>query len=117
MEEQGPAGIVANKLNQAALDAVQREIHADNLARQVRAATQQIENQKVDKFGGGFVELRRVKRDVQRCAGNARGRFASERDGPGNSGGLAEAASGGKATEPADGMTQSNRSGGSRPAW
>ena len=62
VEHQSAAGITAEKFDRAALDPVQHEVCADNWPEKRRPRAEPNQKKKIQEFGGGFVELRRMER-------------------------------------------------------
>ena len=111
VEQHRAAGIAAEKFDGAALDAVEHEVGADHLPGEALARAQPDQKEKIQEFGGGFVELRRMELNAQRRARDSRGDWIRERDAPGKRRRLAVAAAGREAAEAADRMAQRQRGG------
>ena len=58
------AGIAAEKFDDAALDAVEHEIGAEDLAVKSLPRAQPHEQKKIQELRGGFVKLRGMQRDA-----------------------------------------------------
>ena len=106
VKHQRAIGIAADELNRAALESVQKKIGAEKLPLKGLPPADPDENQKIAELGGGFVQLRRVKRNAHRRADKARGNGICERDAPGQSGRFAIAASRSKTTQAANSVTE-----------
>src|SRR2546427_4034714 len=103
------AGVVAEKFNGAACDAVEDRVRAKDFAGEpppLREPQKENENYELAR---GLVELRRMQRNTKRGSGQILRGGIGKRDAPGNARRLAVAASSGKATQASDSMAQGGR--------
>src|SRR5271156_4122334 len=106
VEHHRASRIASEEFDGTALDPIEKEISAEDLSGEALAFAEPNENQKINKFRGGFVKLRGMQMNAERSSSQLRRCRIGERNTPGHGRRFAVTASRSKTTQAANSVTE-----------